>query len=123
MPKVNLAEKFGPFDDHWNPRVVGEINDSFVKLAKFKGEFVWHQHKDEDELFLVVQGELLIRLRNDQISLKEGEFFIVPRGVEHLHSLIERPACFCSSRNRLETLETQLKNEPGRLSNESDSPD
>ena len=86
MPKVNLREKFALSEDYWNPRVVGELNDSFVKLAKFKGEFVWHQHPDEDELFLVIRGEVLIRLRSEEISLTEGEFLIVPKGVEHAPS-------------------------------------
>lgn len=84
MKKVNLQEKFSKFSDYWSPKIVGELNDSYVKLAKFSGEFVWHQHEHEDELFLVVEGSLLIKLRDQDIHLNEGEFFIVPRGVEHL---------------------------------------
>lgn len=84
MDKVNLAHKFSLFDAFWSPRIAGELNDSYVKLAKLKGEFVWHQHENEDELFLVVKGRLLIKLRDRDIWLDEGEFFIVPRGVEHL---------------------------------------
>jgi mannose-6-phosphate isomerase-like protein (cupin superfamily) len=84
MEKVNLAQKFSRFQDHWNPKVVGDINDSYVKLVKLKGEFVWHQHETEDELFLVVKGRLLIKLRDQDILLEEGEFVIIPRGVEHL---------------------------------------
>jgi mannose-6-phosphate isomerase-like protein (cupin superfamily) len=84
MNKINLAEKFTLFDDYWSPKIVGEINDSFVKLAKFKGEFMWHSHANEDELFLVVKGRLQIRFRESEVQLDAGEFTIVPRGVEHL---------------------------------------
>jgi mannose-6-phosphate isomerase-like protein (cupin superfamily) len=81
---VNLAERFSRFSDQWSPKIVGELNDSYIKLAKVQGEFVWHQHANEDEFFLVVQGRLLIRLRDRDVLLHEGEFFVVPRGVEHL---------------------------------------
>src|ERR1700730_1643062 len=81
---VNLAEKLRDFSDHWSPKVVGELNDSHVKLAKIKGEFVWHHHEEEDELFLVIHGRLLIRLRDRDLWLSEGEFVVIPRGVEHL---------------------------------------
>lgn len=84
MKKVNLAEKFSLFNEYWSPRIVGELNDSYVKLAKFKGEFVWHKHDDEDELFLVIKGHLLVKLRDREIHLDAGEFTIIPRGVEHL---------------------------------------
>ena len=84
MEKVNLAHKFSLFQDHWSPKIAGELNDSYVKLAKLKGEFVWHHHEVEDELFLVVKGRLLIKLRDRDIWLEEGEFVIIPRGVEHL---------------------------------------
>jgi mannose-6-phosphate isomerase-like protein (cupin superfamily) len=83
MDKVNLEEKFDLFNDYWSPKIVGELNRQYVKLAKLKGEFIWHHHDDEDELFLVVKGQLTIELRDKDIVLKEGEFFIVPRGVEH----------------------------------------
>ena len=89
MEKVNFAEKLGLFKEYWSPKVVGELNDSYVKVAKLKGEFVWHKHESEDELFLVVKGELLIKLRNKDISLKEGEFVIIPEGVEHLPVAVE----------------------------------
>ncbi len=82
--KVNLAAKFSLFQDHWRPKIAGELNDSYVKLVKLKGEFVWHRHADEDELFLVVQGRLTIRLRDRDLNLEAGDFAIVPRGVEHL---------------------------------------
>jgi len=83
MDKVNLTEKLELFSDHWHPRIVGELNGQYVKLAKLIGDFDWHQHKDEDELFLVVSGCLTIKLRDRDVTLGEGEFFIVPRGVEH----------------------------------------
>ncbi len=84
IEKVNLDAKFVLFEDCWSPKIAGELNDSYVKLVKLKGEFVWHKHEDEDELFLVVKGRLLIRLRDRDIQLEEGEFVIIPRGVEHL---------------------------------------
>lgn len=83
MDKVNLAQKFNLFDEHWSPQIVGELNEQYVKLAKLQGEFVWHEHEAEDELFLVVKGQLVMRLREGDIALDEGEFLIVPRGVEH----------------------------------------
>ena len=83
MDKVNLTEKLKLFSDRWHPRIVGELNGQYVKLAKVEGEFDWHQHADEDELFLVVAGSLTIKLRDRDVILGEGEFFIVPRGVEH----------------------------------------
>jgi len=83
MQKVNLSEKFGLFDETWSPRIVAELNGQHVKLAKVKGEFEWHHHKTEDELFLVVKGSFVIRLRDRDVELNEGEFFVVPRGVEH----------------------------------------
>jgi len=84
VDKVNLREKFSLFNDLWSPKIVGELNDSYVKLAKFKGEFVWHHHANEDELFLVVRGSLVIKFRGNEVRLEPGEFVIVPRGVEHL---------------------------------------
>jgi mannose-6-phosphate isomerase-like protein (cupin superfamily) len=83
MEKVNIGEKLTLFSDHWNPRVVGELNGQHVKLVKFQGEFVWHDHAAEDELFLVVRGSFRMDFRDRSITLKEGEFIIVPRGVEH----------------------------------------
>ena len=84
MEKVNLAQKFSLFQDYWSPKIAGELNDAYVKLVKLKGEFVWHHHEAEDELFLVVEGRLLIKLRDREIRLEEGEFVIIPKGVEHL---------------------------------------
>ncbi|HEX8353139.1 MAG TPA: cupin domain-containing protein [Pyrinomonadaceae bacterium] len=83
IEKVNLSEKFGLFGAHWSPKIAGEVNDSYVKLVKFSGDFVWHRHEDEDEMFLVVKGEITIRLRDGDVRLGEGEFVIIPRGVEH----------------------------------------
>ena len=83
MMKVNLAEKLAGFTEHWQPRIVGELNDQYVKLVKFLGEFVWHHHENEDEMFLVVEGSFRMELRDQVIELKAGEFLIVPRGVEH----------------------------------------
>ncbi len=83
IEKVNLAEKFGLIEEYWSPKIVGAQNDSHVKLAKLKGEFVWHHHEAEDELFLVVKGRLRIKLRDGEIQLDPGEFAIIPKGVEH----------------------------------------
>jgi len=83
LTKVNLAEKFSRFRDTFSPKIAGELNDCYVKLAKVKGEFVWHQHQAEDEMFLVVKGRLTVRLRDGDVTLEPGEFLIVPRGVEH----------------------------------------
>ena len=83
MEKVNLAEKFRLFDEYWQPKIVGELNGQHVKLVKLEGEFVWHHHDTEDELFLVIRGQLAIELRDQEVVLNEGEFFIVPHGVEH----------------------------------------
>lgn len=84
VEKVNITEKLSLFPDLWSPKIVGEVNDFHVKLVKLQGEFVWHHHDEEDELFLVVKGRLLIKLRDRDIWLDEGEFVIIPRGVEHL---------------------------------------
>jgi mannose-6-phosphate isomerase-like protein (cupin superfamily) len=80
---INLKDKFGRFSDHWAPRVVAEMNDYQFKLVKLKGEFVWHSHLDTDEVFIVVDGELSIELRDGRVDLKAGEMYVVPRGVEH----------------------------------------
>ena len=81
---VNLKEKFGLFDEQWTPKIVGELNDSYVKLAKVQGEFVWHYHENEDELFYVVKGRLTIKLRERDLTIREGEFVVIPKGVEHM---------------------------------------
>ena len=84
MDKVNLEQKFTLFDEHWSPKLVGELNGQQVKIAKLKGEFIWHHHEAEDEMFLVVKGRLTIRLPDEDVMLDEGEFLIVPRGMEHM---------------------------------------
>ena len=83
MDKVNLAAKFDTFSEHWQPRIVGELNGQHVKVVRLLGEFVWHHHEQEDEMFLVLDGTLQMELRDRTIELHAGEFFIVPRGVEH----------------------------------------
>jgi len=84
MDIVNLKEKFSLFSEHWSPKIIGELNDTHVKAAKLKGEFVWHHHEHEDELFLVVKGTLRMKFRDHEAVIHEGEFIIVPHGVEHL---------------------------------------
>ena len=84
IEKVSLSEKFACLSEHWKPKIAGEVNDSYVKLVKFKGEFVWHHHENEDEMFLVVRGTLRMKLRDRELTLNPGEFVIIPRGVEHL---------------------------------------
>jgi len=83
MNKININEKFGLFKDHWSPKIVGELNGQAVKLAKVQGEFVWHNHEHEDELFYIIRGTLKIEFEDKTIELKEGEMLIVPKGVEH----------------------------------------
>ena len=104
--KVNLSGKLEQFHDHWCPRIVGELNGQHVKLAKLKGEFIWHHHEHEDELFLVLHGHLEIHLRDRIVELDEGEFFIVPRGLEHkpvaaeeVHVLLMEPASTLNTGN------------------------
>ena len=83
IQKVNVEEKFGRFSEYWQPKIIGELNDSYIKAVKVKDAFVWHDHQTEDELFFVVKGRMLLKLRDGDISLEPGEFAIVPRGVEH----------------------------------------
>lgn len=83
LSKVNVNEKLKLFNDHWSPKLVGEVNDCAVKLVKLSGEFVWHHHDDEDELFYVVDGEMLMRLRDGDVKVSAGEFIVIPHGVEH----------------------------------------
>ncbi len=99
MNTVNIAEKLALFTDHWNPRIVGELNGQHVKLAKFQGAFVWHSHEIEDELFLVLKGNFVMEYRDRSVELHAGEFIIVPHGVEHrpvaaeeVHVLLFEPA-------------------------------
>ncbi len=83
MQRVNLAEKFASFDVYWKPKIVAEVNDAYVKLVKVKGEFVWHRHENEDELFLVVKGTMDLQTREGDVSLEAGDMAVVPRGTEH----------------------------------------
>ena len=106
MEKVNLKEKLARIHDAWSPRVVGELNGQRVKLVKLKGEFIWHHHEHEDELFLVLEGRLAIRFRDREVVVGEGEFVIVPRGVEHqpvaeeeAHILLFEPASTLNTGN------------------------
>ncbi|NJL22196.1 MAG: cupin domain-containing protein [Leptolyngbyaceae cyanobacterium SM1_3_5] len=106
MEKVNLDEKFALFSDYWSPKVVGELNGQQVKLVKFQGEFVWHHHEHEDELFLVVKGQMAIEFRDKTVILNPGEFIIVPKGVEHkpvaaeeVHVMLLEPASTLNTGN------------------------
>ena len=106
MEKVNLAEKLSLFNDDYNPRIVGELNGQQVKLAKLKGEFIWHKHDEEDELFLVIKGTLKMEYRDKTVEINEGEFIIVPRSVEHkpvadeeVHILLFEPASTLNTGN------------------------
>ena len=106
IEKVNLADKLAKFSEHWSPRIVGELNGQQVKLVKLEGEFVWHHHEHQDELFLVLRGQLSIHLRDRIVELAAGEFFIVPRGVEHkpvaareAHVLLLEPASTLNTGN------------------------
>ena len=83
MEKINISQKLAQFKDHWNPRIIGELNQQHVKLAKLKGEFIWHKHDDEDEMFLVLKGTLKIEFRDRTETIQENEIIIVPKGVEH----------------------------------------
>lgn len=84
MDTINLAQKFSSFSDSWSPKIIGELNDFYVKAVKFKGEFIWHHHDHEDEMFLVVKGMLRMKFRDREAIVREGEFIIVPHGVAHL---------------------------------------
>jgi mannose-6-phosphate isomerase-like protein (cupin superfamily) len=84
MFPVNIAHKFSLFYDYWHPRIVSELNDSYIKLVKLKGEFIWHTHEKEDELFLVINGKLIIKLKDREVVLEAGEFMIIPKGIEHM---------------------------------------
>ena len=84
MDKVSMAEKFKLFQEHWSPKIVGEVNDCYLKLVKFKGEFVWHHHDVEDEMFMVIKGRFVMKLKDKDVQLEEGEFIVIPHGVEHM---------------------------------------
>ena len=110
MDKINLAQKLSLFEDHWNPRIAGELNGQYLKLVKFKGPFTWHHHETEDEMFLVVKGRFRLDYREQgrdrEIWIEEGEFIVVPRGVEHrpvaeevCHVLLFEPATTLNTGN------------------------
>lgn len=84
VDKVNVYEKLNLFSEHWSPKILGEINDAYVKVAKFKGEFLWHTHENEDEMFYVLKGLLTIKFRDKDVILNQGEFIIIPKGIEHM---------------------------------------
>jgi mannose-6-phosphate isomerase-like protein (cupin superfamily) len=96
---INIAAKLAKFSEHWSPKIIAQMNNYHVKLVKFKGEFVWHDHKDTDEAFIVLGGEMTIHFRDGEVSVKEGELFVVPKGVEHktsakieCHAMLIEPA-------------------------------
>ncbi len=114
MQKVNLAEKFSLFTDYSNPRIIGELNNQHVKAVKLKGEFVWHKHDHEDELFLVIKGSFNMELRDKTVTINEGEFFIVPKGVEHkpvaeeeVHILLFEPSTTLNTGDTINELTKQ----------------
>jgi mannose-6-phosphate isomerase-like protein (cupin superfamily) len=84
MEKINVKEKLNLFNEYWNPKIIGELNESYVKLVKLKGDFIWHSHENEDEMFYVLKGLLTIKFRDNDVHLNEGEFIVIPRGIEHI---------------------------------------
>ncbi len=84
MKKINIEEKLSLFNEYWSPKIIGELNDSYVKLAKLKGDFIWHTHENEDEMFYVLKGVLTIKFREKDVQLNEGECIVIPRGIEHM---------------------------------------
>jgi mannose-6-phosphate isomerase-like protein (cupin superfamily) len=106
IEKINIAEKLTSFNDYWNPRIAGELNGQQIKLVKFKGDFVWHKHDNEDEMFFVIRGSFKMELRDKTIDLKEGELVIIPKGTEHrpvateeVHVLLFEPASTLNTGN------------------------
>lgn len=104
--KFNVKEKFDVFQEHWSPKIIGQVNDTHIKLAKLKGEFIWHKHDEEDELFYVIKGRVLLKFRNEDVWLEEGEGIVVPKGVEHqpiadeeAHVLFVEPATTLNTGN------------------------
>lgn len=119
MNKVNVVEKLDLFDEYWSPRIIGDLNDMHIKLAKFKGDFVFHKHDNEDELFYVIKGTLLMRLRDKDIQVNEGEFIIIPRGIEHMpvaneevHVMLIEPK---TTLNTGDAEDSRVVNEPARI--------
>ncbi len=89
MDEIHLVEKFQLFNEYWSPKIIGDLNDSYVKIAKFKGEFTWHTHENEDEMFFIIKGVLTVKFKDRDICLKEGEMIIVPKGTEHMPVALE----------------------------------
>ncbi|MFA9466898.1 MAG: cupin domain-containing protein [Velocimicrobium sp.] len=84
MEKINMEEKLSLFNEYWSPKIIGEVNESYVKLAKLKGDFIWHTHENEDEMFYVLKGVLTIKFREKDVQLNEGECIVIPKGIEHM---------------------------------------
>jgi mannose-6-phosphate isomerase-like protein (cupin superfamily) len=119
MEKINVQQKLNLFTDHWNPRIVAELNGQQVKLAKLQGEFVWHKHDHEDEMFYVLKGELQMEFRDKTVPIKENEFIVVPRGVEHrpvaakeVHLMLFEPA---TTLNTGDVVNERTKSDPERI--------
>jgi len=116
MDKVNIAEKLSQFSDHWSPKIVGELDDYDIKLVKFQGEFIWHKHDDEDEMFLVIDGEMNIDFHDRTETLNAGEFLVVPKGVEHKpHATNECSALVMERKGMVNTGDAS----PGELTRDS----
>jgi mannose-6-phosphate isomerase-like protein (cupin superfamily) len=118
MEKINLTDKFSLFSEHWTPKIIAELNGQQVKLAKILGEFVWHQHENEDELFFIAKGRLRMDFRDKQVWVEEGEIIVIPRGVEHrpvaedeVHILLFEPASTLNTGNIQDDAKTIAENE------------
>ncbi len=110
IEKINIAEKLELITDYWNPKIAGKLNGQLVKLVKFKGEFVWHQHENEDEMFMVIKGSFKMELRDKTLDIDEGEFIIIPKGTEHrpvaeaeVHVMLFEPASTLNTGNSIES--------------------
>ena len=118
IKKVSISKKMSLFSDYWNPRIVGELNGQHIKLVKAKGEFEWHKHDNDDEMFLVIEGEFDMELKNETISIKKGEFIIIPKGIEHrpvvkneVHVMLFEPANTVNTGDNQKSELTQKKTE------------
>ena len=119
IEKVNINDKLTQFSDHWSPKIVGELNGQQVKLVKFRGDFVWHKHDNEDEMFMVINGAFEMHLRDEVIEVKQGDFIIIPRGIEHkpfareeVHVMLFEPAATLNTGDQVKELTVQT---PGHL--------
>ena len=111
IEKINIKDKLRQFSDHWSPKIIGELNGQHVKLVKFQGEFVWHKHDKEDEMFMVIKGEFQMHLRDRVVQLKQGDFIIIPKGTEHkpvameeVHVMLFEPATTLNTGDQLNKL-------------------